>query len=285
MKRKLLKSFFLATMFFATNGLLQAQDYIDKENCKDHPFFNRLEKFYLADCQENYDEYAFTIGQDKTQTLEGTVTKMIYSSTIPYGPELPSIFQVVKNYENAILKMGGKKVYSKTASDGGWTGATFHFQKDGNEYWLGIYDLLNNPVDEFTFVLLTKEGMKQEIEASAMFDKINSGSPLTLYINFETGKSSIKSESQNIIDELYRMLNENPSLSVIIEGHTDNVGNQTSNKSLSEQRALSIKNALVNKGISGDRMKTVGYGQDRPIADNSTDEGKAKNRRVEIKKQ
>lgn len=285
MKTNFLKSIFLATILLATNRMLQAQDYVDKENCKDHPFFNRLEKFYLADCQENYDEYIFTIGQDKTQTLEGTVTKILYSSTIPYGSELPSVLQVVKNYENAILKMGGKKIYSRTTSDGEWNGATFHFQKDGNEYWLGIYNLANNPVDEFTFVLLTKEGMKEEIEANAMFDKINSGNALTLYINFETGKSAIKPESQNIIDELSKMLSENSTLKITVEGHTDNVGNAVSNKTLSEQRTSSIKTALVNKGIAADRIKTIGYGQENPIADNSTNDGKAKNRRVEIKKQ
>ena len=81
------------------------------------------------------------------------------------------------------------------------------------------------------------------------------------------------------------MLSGNPTLKMIIEGHNDNVGNPGSNKTLSEQRASSVKTALVNKGISTDRIKTVGYGQDKPIADNSTEDGKAKNRRVEIKKQ
>jgi outer membrane protein OmpA-like peptidoglycan-associated protein len=73
-----------------------------------------------------------------------------------------------------------------------------------------------------------------------MFDKINSGDALTLYINFETGKYSIKSDSQTIIDELYKMLSTNPTLKIVIEGHTDNVGNATSNKTLSEQRASSV---------------------------------------------
>lgn len=134
-------------------------------------------------------------------------------------------------------------------------------------------------------VITEKEAMRQDVQANAMFDKINSGDTLTLYINFESGKSAIKSDSQNIIDELYKMLSNNPTLKIIIEGHTDNVGNMASNKTLSEQRSSSVKTSLVNKGISTDRIKTVGYGQDKPIADNSTEDGKAKNRRVEIKKQ
>ena len=137
----------------------------------------------------------------------------------------------------------------------------------------------------YDMVIVEKEAMKQEIQANEMFEKVNSGQPLVLYINFETGKSAIKNESQPIIDEIYKMLKDNPSLKITIEGHTDNAGNKASNQTLSEQRAASVKTALVNKGIAADRIKTVGYGQEKPIADNSTEEGKAKNRRVEIKKQ
>lgn len=81
------------------------------------------------------------------------------------------------------------------------------------------------------------------------------------------------------------MLSANPTLKIIVEGHTDNVGSSPSNKTLSEQRALSVKTALVNKGIPAERIEAVGYGQDVPVADNSTEEGRTKNRRVEIKKQ
>ncbi len=257
----------------------------DAENCKDHEFFNRLTKFYIMDCKQNYNEYEFTIGNEKTQTVEGTITEITYGYDGEYGPDLPSKLQVIKNYENAIVKMGGTKVYSRSTNDGGWTGATFRFAKDNNEYWLGIYNLNNDPVDQYSFILLTKEGMKQEITATEMFEKLNSGNSLLLYINFDTGKSSIKAESQSIVDELYTMLKNNPELKIVIEGHTDNVGNPASNQALSEQRAASIKTALVNKGISPDRIKTVGYGQDKPVAGNDTEDGKAKNRRVEIKKQ
>ncbi len=189
-------------------------------------------------------------------------------------------------------QMGGPKViFQSSISDlGGWTGATFRFAKDNNVYWLGLYGfrlmtLLTNHSDLFFWE--QKEGMqhRQEITANEMFEKVNSGTALALYINFDTGKSTIKSESQNIVEELYTMLKNNPALKITIEGHTDNAGNAASNKTLSEQRAASVRTALVNKGISADRIKSAGYGQDKPIADNSTEDGKAKNRRVEIKKQ
>lgn len=282
MKNSSLKFSSLLIMFCVTS-LLFAQE-MDAEGCKDHPFFNRLENYYIDGCKENYNEYEFMMGNDKTQILEGTLIDILYTYDGPFGPNLPSKLQVIRNYENAIAKMGGQKVYSRTSDDGGWTGATFHLQKDGSEYWLGIYDLINNPVDQFTFVLLTVQGMKQEITANEMFEKINSGLPITLYINFETGKSAIKSDSENIVEELYQMMNENPDLKILVEGHTDNVGNKSSNQSLSEKRATGLKTALVTKGISSSKIETVGFGQDQPLADNSTDEGRAKNRRIEIKK-
>ena len=80
------------------------------------------------------------------------------------------------------------------------------------------------------------------------------------------------------------MLKNNPALKIVIEGHTDNVGDKVFNQTLSDQRSASVKAALVSKGISSDRIKTVGYGQDKPIADNASEDGKAKNRRVEISK-
>ncbi len=80
------------------------------------------------------------------------------------------------------------------------------------------------------------------------------------------------------------MLKENPSLKILIEGHTDNIGKKEVNQKLSEQRAESVKATLVQKGIEEEGIKTTGFGQDKPLSDNSKEEGRAKNRRVEIKK-
>jgi outer membrane protein OmpA-like peptidoglycan-associated protein len=78
------------------------------------------------------------------------------------------------------------------------------------------------------------------------------------------------------------MMKSNPDLKIGVEGHTDNVGNPASNKTLSVDRAKSVVAAIVSKGISSTRLSPSGYGQDKPVADNSTEEGRAKNRRVEL---
>lgn len=282
MKKTIIKTSILGMFLMLVSGALAQTP--DAEGCKDSPFFNRLEKFYIYGCIENYDAYEFVTADGEHKTIEGNLLEIIYSYDGEYGPNLPSKLQVIRNYENAIKKMGGKKIYSKTTDDGDWTGATFQFKKDDAEYWLGIYDLINNPVDQYTFVLLKIEGMNQEITANELFEAIDAGESMALYINFETGKWDIKNDSQSIVDELHKMLVNNPTLKIIIEGHTDNVGDALTNKVLSENRAMSLKQALIDKGIETKRIQDEGYGQDKPIADNSTDEGKAKNRRVEIKK-
>ncbi len=82
------------------------------------------------------------------------------------------------------------------------------------------------------------------------------------------------------------MLTDNPTVKVSIEGHTqaDNTGSPAANKVLSEQRAKAVMNALIAKGITANRLSSKGWGQEKPIGDNKTEEGRAKNRRVEIVK-
>jgi outer membrane protein OmpA-like peptidoglycan-associated protein len=100
-------------------------------------------------------------------------------------------------------------------------------------------------------------------------------------IQFESGKDVIKKTSFPILDNVVTVLKSNPDWNVEIQGHTDNVGNADKNKSLSEKRAIAVKNYLASKGVTNS-LKANGYGQERPIADNKTTAGKAKNRRVEF---
>ncbi|MDC6404340.1 MULTISPECIES: OmpA family protein [Maribacter] len=99
---------------------------------------------------------------------------------------------------------------------------------------------------------------------------------------FDTGKSSIKAESTSVMVDIIQILNEYPTAKFTVEGHTDSVGSAKLNQSLSESRALSVKEFLVDKGIEEFRLSAVGYGEDKPIATNNTAAGRAQNRRVEI---
>jgi OOP family OmpA-OmpF porin len=115
-----------------------------------------------------------------------------------------------------------------------------------------------------------------------------SGSLITIpgQIEFESGKATFKAgtETEATLGQLKQFLDENPRVTKLrIEGHTDNVGSAPSNEQLSGERALAIKKFLVDKGIVKTRLLAVGFGQSRPIADNSTEEGRAKNRRTEFR--
>jgi len=101
-------------------------------------------------------------------------------------------------------------------------------------------------------------------------------------ILFDTGKSSIKAESTSVMVDIITILKEYPNAKFTVEGHTDSVGSEKLNQSLSESRALSVKEFLVDKGIEEFRLSAVGYGESKPMATNNTRAGRTQNRRVEI---
>ena len=105
-------------------------------------------------------------------------------------------------------------------------------------------------------------------------------------IEFDTGKATFKAGggSDAVVDQLKIFLDQNPKVTKLrIEGHTDNVGTPEANQTLSGQRALTVKNAAIAKGVKKERLLAVGFGQNKPIADNTTEEGRAKNRRTEFR--
>ena len=121
--------------------------------------------------------------------------------------------------------------------------------------------------------------------AVPLYDRMASdGKIITYGITFDIGKSTIKPESMGEINRIVKLMNENPDIKFEVQGHTDNTGNAASNQTLSEQRAKAIVSKMVEMGIASNRLTAVGKGQSAPIADNSSDEGRAKNRRVEFVK-
>lgn len=105
---------------------------------------------------------------------------------------------------------------------------------------------------------------------------------LTRGILFEINRASLKPESTGVINEIAALLKEHSDLKLSIEGHTDSDGDDATNLKLSEERALSVKNALVDLGIDASRLQSKGLGESNPVSDNNTPEGKANNRRVEF---
>jgi OmpA-OmpF porin, OOP family len=116
------------------------------------------------------------------------------------------------------------------------------------------------------------DGSPAELPKTFVFDNLN----------FESGTTTLTPESNATVKDLIVVLKACPTAQVQLAGHTDSTGDPASNQTLSQNRADAVRAMLISNGVSPDRMTTIGYGQDRPVATNDTDEGKARNRRTEL---
>ena len=114
-------------------------------------------------------------------------------------------------------------------------------------------------------------------------DLIENGKAI-LYINFDVDKSMLTKDGIETVNEIAVALKNNPTLKISIEGHTDNSGNSAHNKTLSTERAEAVKENLTINGIDKKRVSAVGFGSEKPLVTNDSEENKAKNRRVELVK-
>jgi OmpA-OmpF porin, OOP family len=252
----------------------------DAPGCKDSPMFTRMPNTVISECASNYDEMEIPMGNDNNVTKEGTKTSIQYTYNLDEA-SAPSFFQIVKNFEIAMAKTGGKRIYyNKEAGV-----ATLFTKSGGKDIWVVLNDGSGAKAGNFILNILEIEGMKQDISANIMLDSLKQTGTITLHINFESGKSVIKPESQSIVDQIAEMLKTDASIKISIEGHTDNVGTAAANQTLSQNRAKAVMDAIIAKGIDKTRLSSKGWGQNKPVADNGTEEGKAWNRRVEIVKQ
>jgi outer membrane protein OmpA-like peptidoglycan-associated protein len=204
-----------------------------------------------------------------------------------------SQLQVLRNYENAFKAKGwtiqasanpqnlDQPVTAEKKDKGMDTWVTVLTQKindDAEGRGVILYDINVIEIGEMEQVL--------EIDESGMKKALDTTGKVVLHgINFDTGKATVKDDSYPLLDEVGKLLNDDKNLKLSIEGHTDNVGDKASNQKLSEARAAAVKDYLVkNAKVDAVRLTTKGFGDTKPIADNSTNEGKAQNRRVELVK-
>jgi len=253
---------------------------------KDTPYFSGMPNYKIIDAADKeFDNYNFFNGKNCT-TVEGK--KFSRSYTLKEDAKQSSDLQISRNYTTALKNMGGTVVFegvcegANCAENCGYQMMVGKVLKDNNEMWIEVVPF--NDGNDYYLTIVVKELMKQDVTAKAMLDSLNRKGFIALYINFDTGKSTIKPESKPIIAQIVDMLKSSPDLKLSVEGHTDNVGTPKSNKVLSEERAKSVVAAIVAGGIDAERLSSMGHGQDKPIADNKTEEGKAKNRRVELVK-
>ncbi len=256
----------------------------DTDGCKDHPMFpTRMTNYIISECQNNYDAADFNLaaGGSKMVNKEGTKTFIQYNFNGESGKQKPSVLQILRNYEAAAKKIGGVTIFLNAGEAVG----VFKILKNTKEVvWIKVEGIGSDSNDSYVLTILELAEMTQEVTSDDILTALNTEGRIALYINFETGKSTIQTESEKIIDQIAELLKANTDLKISVEGHTDNVGTPASNKTLSDNRAKSVMNAVVAKGIDKARLTAKGWGQDKPLTENESEEGKAKNRRVEIVK-
>ncbi len=196
----------------------------------------------------------------------------------------------VKVFDGEITKEEYDRYNKKDPNKGdegdiGYAGQNIKFwvlrtKNDGNIYVQYISNNAGaslNVLQEAAFEQSITKVTAEEISS----DLIEKGKAV-LYINFDVDKSTISNDGIETVNEIAVALKKNPTLKISIEGHTDNSGNSTHNKTLSANRAEAVKEKLTSNGIDKNRLSTVGFGSEKPIATNDSEENKAKNRRVEL---
>lgn len=255
----------------------------DAPGSKDHRLFSRMSGFFIEEfTATDFDAHTFTVrkGQDDWEQVPVEGRKTVIAYTLREGQNPPSGLQVVRNYANAATQAGGKVLFEN--QDPGNRILTVKFQQAGQEIWAQVE--ASDGAEGYRLVVVERASLQQEVTATVLFDALAKTGRASLAIQFDTGKATIRPASAALIKEAAAMLAAHPDLKVSVEGHTDNTGTPAGNRTLSEQRARAVVAALAALGVEGSRMTAAGHGQDRPVAGNETEAGRAQNRRVELVK-
>lgn len=208
--------------------------------------------------------------------LEGAIKNYYYKKI--GGGEIPRLL-IQKNYQKIIEALGGgKHAYSKGENN---NVMVYLLEKQGQKIWI-LIDTTDNT--SYSVTTVTSGNYKSILTASKLAEDIAKQGYITLNVSFDNNKSIIKNQDKPILNEVIALLKNDPVLKLSVDGHTDNVGSAAANKLLSQQRSESIVKYLISSGVAADRLLAKGFGSEAPVADNRSEEGKAKNRRVELVK-
>ncbi len=270
MKKASLTIVAAAAMLCAAAGLAQT----DAKGCKDSPILTRFPGSVIASCDKKADDaYDFPIANKPKLHLEGERETLTYQ--YPRSASLP---QVARNMDTALRSAG----YTIDFESGNQSVITAHM---GKTYVLVQIDWGLS----YSETILTQTELKQEVvaDAAALSSGIaKNGHMVVNGILFDTAKADLKPESKAALEEVAKMLKQDPKLKVYVVGHTDNVGGLASNVDLSKRRSAAVVQALTSQyGVAADRLASYGAGPYAPVASNDTEDGRSLNRRVELVKQ
>ncbi|TMB25939.1 MAG: OmpA family protein [Deltaproteobacteria bacterium] len=267
----------------------------DLEGAKDHPMVQRFPGSVIGtSVTREFEEFPFPTadeGSDNTtKTVEGRYTRLDYNL-----PSNASCTQVIRNYEKAFQAAGltthrgvnlSDKIFTNPPG-GKWVSAEGKPAGRSGQVYL-YYACTGEGGDLGRLIVVESQEMEQKValDASAMQAEIEKSGHVALHgINFDTGKATITPDSAATLQQIAELLSRNTGWKLRIEGHTDDVGHAKDNLVLSRKRAEAVRDWLVAKAkVAAARLETKGLGDTKPVAGNDTDDGRAKNRRVELVK-
>jgi outer membrane protein OmpA-like peptidoglycan-associated protein len=304
---------FLAALTVA----LAAAQATDIENSKDHPLVSRYPGSVITEYAfAEFDEFTLPLGKmkddntfQKTQHLEGKITRIAYQA-----PGGRSLLEVYRNYESAMQKGNFQTLYSCTNTPGCGGGHPVLWAAKGEEDWdwsaghrylsarapraegdayvslhIGQWSDLSRGPFIVLYVVEVKpmQGGLVTVDAAALASDITQTGHSSVYgIYFDTGKAEVKPESDAALKEIAKLLQQEAQLKLLVVGHTDSVGALASNMDLSKRRAEAVVQQLTTKySVAGARLTPQGAGPLAPVASNKNEDGRAKNRRVELVEQ
>ncbi|MBS3819396.1 DUF4892 domain-containing protein [bacterium] len=306
--------FCFMAVIFVSLGFTTSYAQEDVEGSEDHPMISRYEGSYIKGYEHyDYDRlvlgYKTDDGEKKEITAEGEVTRIAY-----LAPKGLSSLQVHRNYLIA-LKNAGFEILFNCLDEGGeechwlyWDydiniggtkdlfhGKDYHYflarlsDPEGDVY-VSAHTVLRGDKHPATALQVVEEKpmetdkVQVEIDAETMANDIDEKGSVRIYgIYFDTDKATIKKKSETALAEIAKLLKQNPELKLGVVGHTDATGDVEYNMDLSQQRAESVVKFLTSEhGIAEDRLTPRGLGPWAPVASNEDEDGRARNRRVEL---
>jgi len=236
---------------------------------------------------QNFDSYEFyymneSINKREKKLVKGEYWRLLYEVRTASGDRVQNIskLEFFENYKAAAEQRGGKVVFQDAAQM-----ILTIPRDDGGITWLRIAGSAN--LGQQDLIIVDEAPFKQSLTfgPKALKEALDKDGRVILYeILFDYDKASLQQKSDKQLQHVLTLLIENPELKLEIQGHTDNKGEDAYNMTLSQQRAETVRRYLALFGIPAEQLTAKGYGESQPVATNDTEEGRAKNRRVELVK-
>ena len=314
----LVRTAFAACLLLGLAAPFAAGQDQDEEGSKDHPLITRYPGSYITHyLSKQFDEVTLPLGKTaeqgftKSQHLEGKVTRIVY-----FAPQGRTVLEVFRNYQGALKKAAFETLFACGPQDCAGpanSSGRVYGNGDFDDYWGPDHGIryvaakLARPEgDVYVSLLVDDQGgdsranvelyvvevkpMESDlitVNAATLASDIKRTGHAAVYgIYFDTGKAEVKPESDATLSEIAKLLQADPRLKLYVVGHTDNQGALELNMDLSRRRAEAVFSALTTKyAVPAARLKAYGSGPYAPVASNDSEDGRAKNRRVELVKQ